>query len=221
MRFNSYVGNVSGFFAGAQPNTQYEMYWDDAAGTMKVTGRFECSPGNPCQTVKLQSEQAVSLSFWGNQQGINGYSQSLGGEIFVGLAGVTLPADSASVEVAYRVQDLVYPNDVPATLYCVRDCPTRASLDTFFAQGSQSQSPFTVSSANNFAPTTAQNVVVYHGDSTELLTGRPGPRHCLHRWRGAAVAPAVHARAAQRPPLHRLARMPSATRAPARTATGK
>src|SRR5206468_2929024 len=77
--------------------------------------------------------------------------------------------DSTSIDVAYRTQDLVYPSDLPATLYCVRDCPTHAALASYFAQDSQDTSPFTGSTANNFNPTAPGNVVTYHTDSAQAL----------------------------------------------------
>jgi len=67
------------------------------------------------------------------------------------------PVNSARVQVAYRSQDLVYPSQLPATLYCVRDCPTAASMSAFFS-GAPIDSPFAGLSANNFQATLLGNV---------------------------------------------------------------
>ena len=40
IKFTTFVdNNANAFFAGAQPNMQYELYWDDASGTFVATGR--------------------------------------------------------------------------------------------------------------------------------------------------------------------------------------
>jgi hypothetical protein len=67
--------------------------------------------------------------------------------------------------VVYRTQDLVYPSDLPATLYCVKDCPTADSLSAYFQPSSPEQSPFVASTFNNWNPTLAANVVQYGSDA--------------------------------------------------------
>lgn len=177
IRFTTFVGmEASGFFAGAQPNMQYELFWDDAAGDFKVTAAMMCGM-NGCNTQPLPQEQSVDASFWAPRGGIQGWSQQLGGELFVNLQGVGSPLDSAQVQVAYRSQDLVYPSELPATLHCLRDCPTAASMAAFFDSGSPTHSPFVASTANNFQPTPAANVVSYSSDaeSALLLDGTAAP----------------------------------------------
>lgn len=165
IRLNTWVGqNASEFFTGATANAQYELYWDNAAGNFKVTGQMNCGE-NGCQTQSLSPEPVVSVSFFASQGGLQGWSQSLGGEVFVRLAGVSSPVDSTTVVVNYRVQDLVYPNDMPATLYCVNNCPTAATMSAYFADGSTAQSPFTDATYNNFNQTSASNVVTYASDA--------------------------------------------------------
>ena len=169
IKFNTWVGmEASGMFAGAQTNTQYEMNWDEAAGAFKVTGVMNCGQ-NGCNTQALPQVQTVAASFWAPRGGIQGWSQQLGGELFVNLQNVGSPVDSASVQVAYRSQDLVYPSQLPSALYCVRDCPTAASMAAYFTPGTQVSSPFANGSANNFQPTLAANVVAYTGDAANAL----------------------------------------------------
>jgi hypothetical protein len=166
VKFTSFVMNAGGFYSGAVSNTQYEMYWDDAAGNFKVTGRMTCD-GNGCQTQTLSQEETVSVAFWQNQAGVQGWSQQLGGELFISLQGATTSPDSAVTNVVYRTQDLVYPTQLPASLYCLRDCPTSASLASYFAPGSQDTSPFVASTYNNWMPSAL--AVSYTTDTTVLL----------------------------------------------------
>ena len=177
IKFNTFIGmEAASFFAGAQPNAQYELYWDDAAGNFKVTGQMNCG-NNGCSTQALPSVQAVDASFWASRGGIQGWSQQLGGEVFVNLQGVGSPLNANLVQVAYRSQDLVYPSQLPATLHCLRDCPTSATMAAYFTQDSQATSPFVAATANNFQPTLAGNIVSYTSDAPNalLLDGAAAP----------------------------------------------
>jgi hypothetical protein len=168
IKFNTFVGNeASTFFPGAQANVQYELYWDDTAGDFKVTALMSCGQ-NGCNTQTLQTAQSVAATFWEPRGGIQGYSPQLGGELFVNLQGVALPVNSASVQVSYRSQDTVYPSQMPATLHCVRDCPTAASMAAYF-DGNQAPSPYAGNSANNFAPVLAANVIEFTTNLTDAL----------------------------------------------------
>lgn len=176
IRFNTWVGDVTGFYADATANTQYVLYWDDAAGSFKVTGRMNCGPGR-CETQDLQTEQAVGHGFWAGQGGVRGWSEALGGELFIDLRDAGVTVDSAGVAVIYRRQEIVYPAQMPATLYCLRDCPSAATLADYFAEGSSAESPFVSTTFNRFGP--ANDAVVYSTD--------PG-RAMLEDAVGAAVA---------------------------------
>jgi hypothetical protein len=168
IRFQTWVGDVTGFFDGATPNQQYEMYWDDAAGAFKVTGMVRCEDG-PCQTSTFDAERTVQASFFSNMGGARGWSQALGGELFIPLAGVNGSVQSASVNVVYRRQDLVYPDDMPSTLYCLRDCPTAATMASYFSAGSTDLSPYVPNSFNHWGPTAPADVVSYSGDAVTAL----------------------------------------------------
>ena len=177
IKFTTFVGmEASGFFAGAQPNAQYELYWDDASGAFKVTGQMSCG-NNGCTTLTLDVVQTVPASFWAPRGGIQGWSQALGGELFVDLHATGGTVDSAAVGVTYRSQDIVYPSELPVALHCLRDCATAASLDAFFAPGSGAASPFVSGTANNFQPTPAGNAVHYGSDAANavLLDGAALP----------------------------------------------
>jgi len=168
IKLNTFVGNnASGFFSGAVANTQYELYWDNTASSFKATAQMNCS-NSGCQAQPLAPERVVATDYLVSQGGLQGWSQSLGGEVFVRLAGATAPLAAESIAVNYRAQDLVYPNDIPATLYCVNNCPTAASMSAYFAH-SGPQSPFAGSTFNNFGQTAAANVVTYNGDSNAAV----------------------------------------------------
>jgi hypothetical protein len=169
IKLTTWIGTeANGFFAGAEPNAQYELYWDDAAGTFKVTGQMSCG-NNGCTTQALPAVQSVDAFFWAPRGGIQGWSQQLGGEVFVNLQGVGTPLDSSQVQVAYRSQDLVYPSQLPPVLHCLRDCPTAASIAAYFAPGSLAASPFAANTSNNFQPTTFGGMVSYTSNAATAL----------------------------------------------------
>lgn len=176
IRFTTFVGDDAELFPGALPFTQYEMYWDDAAGDFKVTGQMGCS-ANGCFTMAFDSEISVSPAYWSSRGGVQGWSQALGGEVFINLGGASGAVDAAAIVVTYRTQDLVYPSELPATLYCVRDCPTAAAMDEFFVQHASGSLPFAVGTFNNWRPTAVEGIVSYTSDavSAVLLDGSGQP----------------------------------------------
>jgi hypothetical protein len=166
IKFNVFVFDASGFYAGAVGNKQYEIYWDDTNHVFKATGTIECG-SNGCQSKDLLAEETVQPSYFVPQGGVRGWSQSLGGEVFIPLASGT--PDSATVNVIYRVQDLVYPASMPAALHCLRECPTAATMQSYFAPGSTDASPFVASTFNRWMPTGADGVVNYSTDTSAAV----------------------------------------------------
>lgn len=140
---------------GATPayaqGTQYEMYWDNTNSQFVITGYQSCGSSG-CQVASLSSSVAVNNSYWTTNYsyGIFGWSQSLGGEVFINTASTP----SASTVVTYRVQDLVYPSQYAAigNLYCITDCPTASGIAALLA--SSASTPFG-STAGNYSPTTS------------------------------------------------------------------
>jgi hypothetical protein len=176
VRFNSFFGMEGAtLFTGAEANAQYEMYWDNTAGNFKVTGKMTCG-NNGCQVQALPQEQPVGIAFWQNRPGVQGWSQSLGGEIFIALQGATGSVNPAVIQVVYRTQDLVYPSQIASipTLHCLRDCPTPTSLAAYFAQGSMQPSPFVSATYNNWNPSPAAAVVTYQTDANAALLRHSG-----------------------------------------------
>lgn len=164
IHFQTWVGDATNLYSGAQSNQQYEMYWDDTAAAFKVVGMVVCQNG-PCETQNLSTEQAVSPSFFTPMGGMHGWSQSLGGELFIPLTPGTQVV-SSSINAVYRKQDLVYPADMPAHLYCLNDCPTASTISAYFAQGSTATSPFVDSTFNNWMPTAPSGVISYTTDTS-------------------------------------------------------
>jgi len=155
VHFNVFVNdNAGAFFAQAQNFTQYDAYWDNTSGSIKVTGLFACNQ-NGCQQQTFDDEIPANITYFSTRGGVRGFSQSLGGELFINVTSGDI--DSATTEVVYRTQDLVYPSDMPATLYCLSDCPTAASIGAFIS--SSQPSPMTL--ASNWSPTAAESVVGY------------------------------------------------------------
>lgn len=177
IHFNAFI-NAVGSSGLPDGNTQYDMYWDDATGKFIATGEMLCGP-NGCQTNPITAVSVDSSFFVTN--GLQGWSQSLGGDLFVALTGVSGSVDSttsATVAVVYHVQDIVYPDDPnkPTQLYCVAQCPTATSIQAYFTQtpGSNSvQSPFVPATANNM-PISLNQVVLFSVDSKAQLVGGDG-----------------------------------------------
>jgi len=93
--------------------------------------------------------------------------------VFIDLRSSGDTVDSSTVNVIYRTQDIVYPADMPATLYCLRDCPSAATLAGYFSPGAGTESPFEPESFNQFGPTAT--AFTYATDAaTAMLTDALG-----------------------------------------------
>ena len=171
VKFSVFVNDsASEFFTGAQDFNQYEAYWDETSGSIKVTGSFMCNQ-NGCQTQNFDTEQTGNVAYFATRGGLRGWSQSLGGDLFINFAGVGDSIDSSTIQVVYRTQDLVYPSAMAAlgSLYCLNDCPTAASIESYLGQTQQApvQSPMLL--ANNWMPTAADNVISYNSSNGVLV----------------------------------------------------
>ncbi len=167
IEIDTWVNDATNLYAGAPSNTQYEIHWDDASGMFVVDAQMNCGQ-NGCQAHTLDTPQPVDPAFWKQaQNGVQGFSQSLGGDVFVDLSNANAPIVSSVVPVVYHAQNIVYPADMPATLYCVQNCQTATSLQAFFTQGSSASSPYTSSSFNNWNPSSAY--VTYSSDTQSAV----------------------------------------------------
>jgi len=170
IHFNAFVNDAS-TLGLPDNNAQYEMFWDDASGKFVVVGEQQCNQ-NGCQLSTFAQPQPLDPSLWVSRGGVQGWSQSLGGDLFVNLAGLSGTVDSSSITVVYHAQDLVYPDDatLPATLYCVSNCPTAASLQAYLTQG-QGTSPYAAGTYNNFMPVVASGLTSYSLANAVLTDG--------------------------------------------------
>jgi hypothetical protein len=168
LQLNVFV-NAVGSSGLPTANTQYVLNWDEASQQFIVTGQMQCGQ-NGCQTASLTPTVSVDPSFWVST-GLQGWSQSLGGgDVFVALNNVGSPVDTTAV--IYHTQDLVYPDDsnLPAALYCVSNCPTASSLQSYFTQsGSSVASPYVTATFNSWQPTATP--VQYSLSGNVLLDG--------------------------------------------------
>ncbi|WP_374568954.1 hypothetical protein [Ideonella sp.] len=164
--FQTWVWQMDGFFEGAQPNRQYEMHWDNTAGEFRVSGEVVCDNG-PCQSRTYEVEKSVPASYFGTIGGMRGWSQSLGGELYIPIATGGAPVDAAHLNVVYRQQDLVYPADMPAELHCLRECPTAETIAAYFTNGSVAESPFVPATYNRWGP--AEATVDYSTSAADAL----------------------------------------------------
>lgn len=148
---------LAGYTAGAS----YEAYWDEANRRFVISGVQSCGE-NGCNLASL-AEVATSNAYWSSNYpfGLFGWSQALGGELFVAVGELQDDgANSGSVSVSYRTQDLVYPSQYAGIgeLHCVADCPTAAGISSLLA--GSAPTPFG-STAGNYAPTAAGSLITY------------------------------------------------------------
>lgn len=168
IRFMFWASAASGpaGLAGYSTGTSYEAYWDNTNKHFVIDGYQSCG-GSGCSMVSI-TEVATTNSYWSTNYayGLFGWSQALGGEVFVATGSLANDgSNAASVAVTYRTQDLVYPSQYAGIgdLYCIADCPTASGISALLA-GSV-QTPFG-STAGNYAATAAGSLVTYTLDAT-------------------------------------------------------
>lgn len=149
---------------------QAEIYWDGTLGQFVKSGVMTCGMSG-CNIQSVDPVEPIANASWLTQGGIFGWSQSLGGEVFIGdVANLSNPT---LVDVAYRVQSLVYPSDFPAELKCLGECADVASMTAYFTDQMGATSPYISATLNTqFDPSgvPAANLVSYvqDGSSGEL-----------------------------------------------------
>lgn len=154
VRFTVWVGDATGFYSGAESNQNYIVYWDDTAGTFKAVATQVCDESG-CNPHALSTVQTVSAGFFSAQGGARGWSEALGGEVFIDLGSVGSTIDSTQVNVVYREATIVYPDQMPATLYCLQNCPTATAMAGYFQPGTILSSPFVPETYNRYGPATS------------------------------------------------------------------
>ncbi|HEY8101060.1 MAG TPA: hypothetical protein VIF82_09910 [Burkholderiaceae bacterium] len=136
---------------------QVEMHWDNANTRFVITGQQTCDP-NGCLTVPLAGN--VTVPFTAASFDLNGYSQSLGGQVSIPHS--VSYAGSSSVN--YYTQSVVIPGSAgaPTALYCLNNCVTSASLAAFTG----SNSPFNAGTISQWS--SGNNRVTYAFGSSGL-----------------------------------------------------
>jgi hypothetical protein len=113
---------------------QVEVYWN---GSQFVKSALMNCDMTGCNTQPVNPVEPIDNTSWASFGGIFGWSQSLGGEVFI--KDVANLGNPAAVDVVYRVQSLVYPAEIPAALKCIGECPDVASMTAYFTnQGATS-----------------------------------------------------------------------------------
>lgn len=145
-----------------------QAYWNQSNSSFIVTGSSQCSQ-NGCFLKDFETPITITGSSLAGQVqgGMHGFSQPLGGDLFIPA---TTMQDSAQ-NVIYREAKLLYPNDVVEvlgkTFHCISNCMTTASLANFAAHPSSSR-PF--ASNENFGPTPSSSIVNYQmNDAGEMV----------------------------------------------------
>lgn len=136
---------------------QVEMHWDNANSRFVITGQQTCG-GSGCLTTPLTGGPVTFSA--SAQFDLNGYSQSLGGQVSIPHSGAYAPASSVN----YYTQSMVIPGSAgaPTALYCLNNCVTAASLGGFTG----SNSPFDAGTTSQWYSGT--NRVSYAFGSTGL-----------------------------------------------------
>lgn len=156
IRFNFWASASSGpgGLSGYAQGTTYEAYWDNTNNQFVITGYQSCGSSG-CNTVSI-TEVATTNSYWSTNYafGLSGWSQALGGEVFIATGDADFGTDATLVDVAYRTQDLVYPSQYSSIgdLRCIVDCPTASGIAALLANSAQT--PYG-STAGSYSPTSS------------------------------------------------------------------
>lgn len=135
---------------------EYQAYWNEATKQVMISGKQVCGQDG-CNMTAFNSPVAVDISYWKTNYnyGLFGWSQSLGGDVFIDIHALAGDGSNTStVAVNYRTEDVVYPSDYASIgqLQCISDCPTPAGI--------AADDPFG-STAGNYAPTSLGSLVSY------------------------------------------------------------
>jgi len=166
--FNTSVAFNSNLIVGFN---NVEIYWDKMATQFMLSGTNSCGP-NGCQVIPVMPASPLDNAGWANVMGgVFGYSQTLGGEIRIG----DLTSLSGATNVDYRQQSLVYPSDMPASLYCLGECADLSTMTNFFTN--QVGTPWVANTGiAQFAPqgVLLTDLVAYDANQTTGLISAAG-----------------------------------------------
>lgn len=150
VKISVWLNDLFDVLGGQHRPGQLEVAWNGEA--FAVVGMMNCG-NNGCVSQDLSGVNPMPVSAFNQQGGLRGWSQALGGEVFIPVGpGVMTLAGAAPV--LLREQSLVYPTGMGdlGTLECLSNCPTPASIQAFL--DGQSQTPFG-STAFNWMPSSS------------------------------------------------------------------
>lgn len=150
--------NAPAGFGSYVQGTNYQTYWDETNKRFVIVGYDDCTNG--CKQITLSSPVNLSINYMQTEYsyGIFGWSQSIGGNIFIDVASLAgNGSNSSAVNVAYRVENVVYPSDYASIgdLVCIADCPSPSGM---VANPTVAYVPGT---GNNYSATALGSLVSY------------------------------------------------------------
>jgi hypothetical protein len=171
----TYGADLTGLTTGNNAVTgvnNWVVQWNSAAGNFTVVGIQNCG-NNGCVTSAVSPVATINAGAF-NTQPLSGWADSYGGNINIPPTGAQhATADS----VFYYNQTTVTPGTNTLSLYCLSQCPTgaqltgyaNASLNTPFANGTDTQWFSAPSSANTVAYTFNANGLVDGANAPVIL----------------------------------------------------
>ncbi|HKJ09672.1 MAG TPA: hypothetical protein VKA76_11365 [Gammaproteobacteria bacterium] len=115
----------------------WQMYWDDANGQFVVTGMQDCSNG-PCVVASVQPSVPLPAGALASEP-LSGWADGFGGNIDIPYTASSTHLGTDPVYYYSQTQVIPGSSNAPSALYCVSNCPTAASINSFTSSGG---SPF-------------------------------------------------------------------------------
>jgi len=172
---------------------QIELAWNGSA--FAVVGVMNCGD-NGCVSADVADVAPMPVSAFNQQGGVRGWSQALGGEVFIPV-GSSVTTLAGTAPVLLREQSLVYPDQMEAlgNLECLSNCPTPESIAAFVGQ--TANTPFG-STAFQWAPvstavtyTLAEGTLTFAGTAVTATSGLGSRPEYQHGLRSGRLFPAT------------------------------
>lgn len=141
--YNDVTAPSSGGIVMNQWNS-YRIYWDkDAnggAGQFFVHSYYDNILGRYVENTPPlavdNGSMAASMTYYGSDYGLYGWSESTGSFIIKGAEFLNLPTSLSNTKIISNSQDVVYPTQFANTefssgIVCIADCLTRSSIDSY------------------------------------------------------------------------------------------
>lgn len=166
VKISAWFNDLFDVLGGEHRPGQLELAWNGTA--FAVVGTMACD-NNGCVSRDVDNVDPLPVSTFNQQGGLRGWSQALGGEVFIPVGPGVVSLDGTAA-VLLRAQSLVYPTDMAAlgTLECLSNCPTPDSLQAFLSQ--QSNTPFGSTAFNWMPSSTTVSYSLVNGTLTAGAT---------------------------------------------------